>query len=551
MAIRQIEEIILKVGIQDKGATKKVDGLSTSFKKTETSAISFNKTLLKIGASLLAVAGGIKSISKASDVALDFQKVGNVLNTVFGTSEQVAEEWEFISRIAETLGLNNLKLAESYSKIAAAAKGTKAEGKGARDILVGVASAATALSLDADQTKGTMKALTDILSKGKVQAEELRGQLGDRIPGAFQIAARAMGVTTEALSEMLDNGKLLSDDFIPKFAQQLKTEFSGGAIQAANKEVAELNRISNDLNETWRQFGVVANSFIPFIANTIIPSVTQSMESLLDTTLDYAEKILPEVLTVASGVFSGIGTLLDALGTVAGSVFGFIADGWNLIFTQVTGDQNWIDNITGLLTVAAQAWPQLIANSFLSIAQVISQALAKVESFFNKVTDAISNEIINILSLLPESLGGIDIITANQAQKVELAETSFFKDLATEQQRLLDENNKTIQQFADAAVEKQGEERESFKNLIGNLRDRIKNVFDVNDIKSKDINRRDSSILKPKSGKIAKPVTTTFEVGTSAGSAFLKGTSVNVEQLSELKKIEKNTKIPQTTFIAK
>ncbi|MCH6575879.1 MAG: hypothetical protein IH795_11890 [Bacteroidetes bacterium] len=68
---------------------------------------------------------------------------------------------------------------------------------------------------------------------------------------------------------------------------------------------------------------------------------------------------------------------------------------------------------------------------------------------------------------------------AEEAKKVQLADSSFFKDLASEQQRLLDENNKTIQQFSDAAIEKQGEERANFKDLIGNLRENIKNVFDI------------------------------------------------------------------------
>ena len=136
-------------------------------------------------------------------------------------------------------------------------------------------------------------------------------------------------------------------------------------------------------------------------------------------------------------------------------------------------------------------------------------------------------------------------------KKVQLADSSFFKDLASEQQRLLDENNKTIQQFSDAAIEKQGEERANFKDLIGNLRENIKNVFDIRDVRARDINRRDGAPTISKGGKLAKPVSTTFEVGTAAGSAFLQQTKVGVEQLTELKQINKNTKVPQTMLIAK
>jgi tape measure domain-containing protein len=62
-------------------------------------------------------------------------------------------------------------------------------------------------------------------SKGKVSAEELRGQLGERIPGALGIAARAMGMTQAQFNEMLDSGKIMAEDFLPKFSKRIKKHF--------------------------------------------------------------------------------------------------------------------------------------------------------------------------------------------------------------------------------------------------------------------------------------------------------------------------------------
>lgn len=53
--------------------------------------------------------------------------------------------------------------------------------------------AGSALALSKDQMDGVFLALGQMISKGKVQAEELRGQLGERLPGAFDMAAKAMG----------------------------------------------------------------------------------------------------------------------------------------------------------------------------------------------------------------------------------------------------------------------------------------------------------------------------------------------------------------------
>jgi tape measure domain-containing protein len=545
MADRIVEEIILKLSIDDKGATNKISNLSGDLDKSSKSASNLTGNMLKLGASLLAAAGGIAAIGKASDMALDFTKVGNVLGTVFGESEQVRKEWEFLNRVAETLGLNVLDLTDGYAKIAAAAKGTSLEGRDARNVLVGVATASTALSLSADQTKGAILALNQIISKGKVQAEELRGQLGERIPGAFQIAARSVGVTTQALDKMLETGQLLAKDFVPKFAAQLKKEFSGGALKAAQKEVAELNRISNEVNETWRQFGVVANSFIPFIANTIIPSVTDAFESLLDTSLDFAEKALPEILTVANGVFSGLGTLINSFGEVAGSIFSFIGQGWNLLFTEITGDSNWVDSITGFLTVAAQAWPQLITTPFLTIGKIISDMLASVQRGFQKTLFAIQTESLiaaNALGALSDEELEAGIIDIGDKEAQSRRTPVFFEDLAQEQQRLLDENSETIKSFAEAAEDRRVEEKKNFKELIDDIRGKIKNVFDQDLKKRGKDEKQEQRDLPEKPKKFAGPITTAFEVGTADASSFLKGTSVQLEQLDVQKQIEKNTR---------
>jgi tape measure domain-containing protein len=53
----------------------------------------------------------------------------------------------------------------------------------------------SALGLSVDDQRGIFKALEQMLSKGNVQAEELRGQLGERLPGAIYFSAKALGVT--------------------------------------------------------------------------------------------------------------------------------------------------------------------------------------------------------------------------------------------------------------------------------------------------------------------------------------------------------------------
>ena len=75
-----------------------------------------------------------------------------------------------------------------------------------RDVFESVTMASTALGLSADNTRGVMYALQQIMSKGKLSAEELRRQMGDRLYGAFGMAAKAMGVTTAPTRRHAEKG---------------------------------------------------------------------------------------------------------------------------------------------------------------------------------------------------------------------------------------------------------------------------------------------------------------------------------------------------------
>ncbi len=180
--------------------------------------------------------------------ALSAERFYNAFKALEGSAELAAGQIAFVRAEAQRLGLPIEAAADAWLKLAAAARGTALEGEAARRIFSAVAGAAATLGLSASETSGALLAVSQMMSKGTVQAEELRGQLGERIPGAFQIAARAMGVTTAELSEMLDQGKLLAEDFLPRFADALAREIPA----SADTLQASIARLGNAMTQ-WRQ----------------------------------------------------------------------------------------------------------------------------------------------------------------------------------------------------------------------------------------------------------------------------------------------------------
>lgn len=193
--------------------------------------------------------GDLKAAGAAViDARVQVEKLQTVLRQAVGAAG-VAQELAFVRDSAAKLGLEFQSTAISYAKFAAASRGTALEGQQTREIFNGIAQASAALGLSSEETAGALTAVQQIISKGKVSAEELRGQLGERLPGAFQIAARSIGVTTQELDRLLSTGALLADDFLPKFAQQLQTEFADTASKAAEQTQGALNRLSTAFND--------------------------------------------------------------------------------------------------------------------------------------------------------------------------------------------------------------------------------------------------------------------------------------------------------------
>lgn len=200
------------------------------------------------------IAAGLGAILGVSHVlaqqSAKFEALNTAIKSVSASTEDYANNQAFLQRLTNDYGQDIFTLAGSYKNLTAATKGTRLEGAGTKDIFEGIIQAGTALRLTNEQVEGSLLALQQMISKGNIQAEELRGQLSERLPGAFRIFADSMGVSEVELNKLLKEGKVMAQDVIPKFAAELKRLYSAEAISNANALVNEQNR----LNNAWEIF---------------------------------------------------------------------------------------------------------------------------------------------------------------------------------------------------------------------------------------------------------------------------------------------------------
>jgi tape measure domain-containing protein len=195
----------------------------------------------------LAVAQFAKSVF---DAGVRAERSAKSYEAITGNIRDAGVEMDFVRKEADRLGLVFYDTADAYKSLFAASRGTAMEGESTRKIFIALTEAGTALGLSNDEINGSLYAVTQMMSKGKVQAEELRGQLGERLPGAFQMAAQAMGVTTAELDKMLADGQVMADDLLPRLADLMHDKYVDGAEAMADGQVAAVNRMQT----AWDDF---------------------------------------------------------------------------------------------------------------------------------------------------------------------------------------------------------------------------------------------------------------------------------------------------------
>lgn len=269
------------------------------------------------------VQAGLAGVRAVAQAGMGLEALNSTLKFATGSSEGAAEALAFVRGEAERLGIPVTESARAFAKLAAAAKGTRLEGQGARDIFSAVAEAGRVMGLSSDEQSGALLAVSQMMSKGTVSAEELRGQLGERLPGAFQVAARAMGVTTAELGKMLEEGKVVADDFLPRFAAELRKSV-GEALPAATQTfAAQIDRLKNKWQEILE---LIARSGALDALAGLVGKISADIERLAASgeLKAMAEEAAAAIASLAAGIGKLSGFLIEHGAALAPLLKGYL-----------------------------------------------------------------------------------------------------------------------------------------------------------------------------------------------------------------------------------
>lgn len=265
-----------------------------------------------------------------------------------GLSSVSTDFKDFASANQEITGIANkllLPLDQVYRKFIQLRASTKALGidtETTARLFEGTASAVLRAGGSLEDVDGAMRAVVQVFSKGKLTAEELRGQLAERLPGAVVDFAQSSGMSLQELDKAFEGGTTSLDDFVKflrgkakeseSYTDEMATssEYAGARMQKAFEGLRiNIGRSFQPAGAAIQDFATRSIKFLDGVINKAIelklvqPGSGFYAEQVLQggmTREQLQEQIKQEQARVNASKEQGLTALVGGANTLAGKI---------------------------------------------------------------------------------------------------------------------------------------------------------------------------------------------------------------------------------------
>lgn len=442
----------IAVNLLTENFKKGADTVKNSLKSIQMQIITFAAALGMGGLGLSGL------LTRFRDVARETSRVITALKNVSGGTVGFADNLKFINELANKYGLEVNALTGNFAKFTASATQANMPMEQQKKVFESLSRASTAFGLSADDTNGVFLALSQMMGKGKVSMEELRNQMGEKLPVAMQAMAKAMGVSVSQMDKLISTGKVMSADVLPKFADALNEMIPD--VDTDNLE-ASLNRLSNTFGEIVNASGFQAKYKALIDGFTdLLKSASQNIQNIIVGIIAVFVFVATNALTKIYRGYAATGQQIVAnatathnklRATIAARVEAEIAlENAKLRHAQATGKQQIaiareVERAKQTLSARTAAVNKAHENAKAAAAQAAAIrskgawaiAGAAISGTFSKLGNSIKSLWNSFAPAIVFSgliaLGGYIKSVYDKTKWLEKATEEYNKDLATEQ----------------------------------------------------------------------------------------------------------------------
>ena len=265
-----------------------------------------------VGAAIGAQVGGIRqALGATAEYSANLDKLRIALKGVTTSSEEYQQGLSFVQESTERFAIPQEILTRQFTKLQASVQGAGGNLDDTKTAFNGIVAAVRATGGSLADVDAALTATAQVFSKGKVSAEELRQQIGERLPGAFTLFAESMGLTPAELDKALEQGKVSLQDF-QGFAKAIFDRYGKNAEQIAKSPKAAGDQLQVQLQQLQESVGRLLQPIGAFFQKTfgaIVRDITRATNALarfLNLSFD------PEKLAKAEARIDVINATLEA-----------------------------------------------------------------------------------------------------------------------------------------------------------------------------------------------------------------------------------------------
>ena len=238
-----------------------------------------------VGGAIGAQVGMVRqAIGSTAEYSAALARQRKALRLVIGDTNAYAKSQTFLEQKSKKLAIPQDVIVRQFTALTASVKGAGHSVEDAQKVFESIASGIRGTGGSLEDMRAAMVATAQVFSKGKVSAEELRQQLGERLPGAFTIFAESMGKTPAELDKALEQGQVTLNDFM-KFSETLFKKYGKNAeILAAGPEAAgdrlatAMSEFKDNIGQLLQPIGAAFQDTFTDIINAINPAIKAFVE---------------------------------------------------------------------------------------------------------------------------------------------------------------------------------------------------------------------------------------------------------------------------------
>ena len=207
-----------------------------------------------IGLTVDAAAAFVQAGKSAAEYSASIKRLEVALRGVTKTQSEFVKAQEVIRSVSKELNVPIADATKQFTTLSASVIGAGGTVDDAEKVFRGVSEAIKATGGDAEDVKSAIRAMSQIFGKGKVSAEELQGQLGERLPGAVVKFANATNRTLPQLQKDLRDG-VVGLNSVMKFVVQLSDDHRDAALEMASSSADAGARMKVTFDELKKNVG--------------------------------------------------------------------------------------------------------------------------------------------------------------------------------------------------------------------------------------------------------------------------------------------------------